>query len=75
MAKYYATLGQSHIHEIDGKKWDKDGLLEFEAKNLEKVDEYLFKNFGHKWGTVLIEAELETALQHFPKGIIATVKI
>ena len=67
--KFYISFGQSHVHRIDGKIFDRDCLCEVEAQSEDAARDIAFKAFGAKWGTIY-EA-LEGHIEHFPRGPIA----
>lgn len=73
MPNFYITLGQVHQHIVDGKKWDKDSVMEVVADNISVVEDYAFQEFGKSWCMVSNEAGHDQ--RFYPKGIIKTVTL
>ena len=70
--KHYVTLGQVHVHKVQGKTLDKDTVAVFEAESWEEGRRKAFDLFGDKFftdyhGDAWIEREL---LPFFPKGYV-----
>lgn len=63
----YFTFGQSHVHYVNGKKFDKDCVVEIEAENEEKARVKMFDFFGSKWFT---SYKSKPDMHFFPRGII-----
>jgi len=68
--KFYATTGNENAHDIKGKTWDKDTVLQLQEKNAFDAVQNLNANFGEKWESIFVENDPKTLLAKFPKGII-----
>ncbi len=60
------TFGQTHVHSVNGKTFDKDCVVEITAEDPSQV---MFDTFGNKWAFDYDKLEL-LDLGHFPRGII-----
>lgn len=49
MPKFYFTFGQSHAHSVGGFTYDKDVVVEIEAKTSNDARQEMFETFGRKW--------------------------
>ena len=47
--KFYFTFGQAHAHSVNGRTFDKDCVVEIEAKNSSEARAKMFDTFGAKW--------------------------
>lgn len=47
MKTAYFTFGQTHVHSVNGKTFDKDTVVKITAEDPRKV---MFETFGAKWG-------------------------
>ena len=64
--KTYVTFGQTHIHSVNGKTFDKDCVAVVDGGR-DKV----FEIFGPKFGFEYSEDEWnEEAMKYFPRGYI-----
>ena len=69
--KLYFTCGQIHSHPLeDGTTWDKDSVLEVEAKDEDEARDFVFSKFGNEWAFIYSEQELETILNWAPNGVV-----
>lgn len=57
------TFGQSHVHSVNGKTWDKDCVVKITASD---PREEMFRAFGNKWA---FEYDSEPNMKHFPRGV------
>ena len=64
MTTKWFTFGQGHRHEIDGRVFDKDTVLEITAADPEQV---MWDTFGGKWAFMY---DKPPDMQFFPKGIV-----
>lgn len=72
--KSYFSCGQSHTHKMpfgSNVIWDKDGLIEIEAKTPERAERWVNSIFGRRWSMHYSEEEVPKMLPFFPKGIVA----
>jgi hypothetical protein len=67
--KYYATMGQSHTHRINGVTIDCNGLVEIEANNYEDAYEFCNQIFSRKWCSLYEEPHME----FYPRGIVLSL--
>lgn len=71
MAKHYVTLGQIHIHRINGKVLDKDCVVRFDADNANHGRQKALEYFGQDFFTDYHENVWdENKLKFFPRGYI-----
>ena len=71
---FYATCGQKHRHILEnGKTWDKNGLIQIEAKNRDEAQDFLYEEFGQAWSD-FYSTDLEVIEVHFPNGVVAEYK-
>lgn len=61
--KAYFTFGQGHAHSVNGFTYDKDVVVEIEAKDPRRV---MFETFGSKWST---EYDELPDMSFFPRGV------
>ena len=66
MNKYYGTFGQIHLHEIKKVVFDKDCVVEIEAKDMEEARQYMFAVFGQVWAFLYKE---KPDMEYYPRGI------
>ena len=67
MLTRYFTFGQTHVHSVNGRTFDKDDVAKITAPDPRKV---MFEYFGPKWAFEYTPEEMTAArLDHFPKGI------
>jgi len=69
MKYYYFTFGQSHIHRVSGRTFDKDCVAGIQAENSGDARAMMFKNFGNKWHNQYDTFE-QVPMKYFPRGII-----
>jgi len=67
MSKFYFTFGQAHEHSYGGRIFDKDCVVEIEAKESSEAREKMFEIFKDKWS---LEYEKLPDMSFFPRGII-----
>lgn len=67
--KIYISFGQSHVHGVNKKIFDKDCLCEIECNDFNEGREKAFSAFGPKFHNSYMEHEVEGVLRFFPKGI------
>ena len=68
MNNYYISFGQSHVHWIAGKLFDKDCLCLIKAITHKEAREIAFREFGQKWGTSYTDDTVD--FSYFPRGVI-----
>lgn len=69
--KHYVTLGQIHIHNIDGKIIDKDTVVRFDASSAEEGRERAVRLFGTRFSTDYHDKDWkESKMKFFPKGYV-----
>ena len=66
MKKYYFTFGQTHIHSVNGKTFDKDCVVEIEGSFGETRDK-MIDHFGIKWA---MQYDKLPDMSFFPRGIL-----
>ena len=49
MNKYYITFGQTHVHAVNGKKFDKDCVAESEAESRGEAHDFAMKIFNERF--------------------------
>lgn len=69
MNKYYVTMGQAHVHSIQGETVDKDSVVEIEAEDYNTAYDFAYGLFGTKFCTVNAEPHLE----YYPRGIVLSL--
>jgi len=67
MSTFWITMGQAHVHNIDGQIIDKDVVVEIEAPNAAVARCRAYELFGFKWSMLYTE---NPGMDFFPKGII-----
>lgn len=72
MAQFYITLGQSQVHSIDGRTWDRNGVLEVVAPNEKAAIAAVKKHFGHRWSFIYTHSEMD--FSYYKKGIVALLE-
>jgi len=71
MPKTYITFGQTHVHSVNSKTFDKDCVAVIECDNAMEGRDKAFEYFGDKWCFEYHEKEWDVAeLEWFPKGLI-----
>ena len=71
MSTYFFTCGQSHTHKVNGKTWDKDSVLQVNAKNEDLAREKVFSLFGAKWS--MCYGYDDFPMEYYPNGICAII--
>ena len=67
MKIFYVTLGQSHIHSVGGKTFDKDCVATIDADNYEDARNKVFEIFGKKFCFVYEE---KPNMSFYPRGLM-----
>lgn len=65
MKTAFFTFGQTHVHSINGKTWDKDVVVQITAEDPRQV---MLETFGRQWA---MEYETPPRLDLFPRGVQA----
>jgi hypothetical protein len=69
--KIYISFGQTHVHSVNGKKFDKDCLAEIECSDYEDGRKKAFEYFGPKFFTSYTKEQVDgNRLSFFPRGVI-----
>ena len=68
--KIYISFGQSHVHRVNGKTFDKDVLCEIECSDYATGRGLAWNAFGDKFGTSYSEEQLPKIIHHFPRGVL-----
>jgi len=70
--KIIITFGYGHVHEIDGKIFDKDIVAIVEGETYSECRQKAFDTFGPKFCTDynITKLEDENFMRYFPKGAI-----
>lgn len=72
MCTYFFTCGQTHRHEIGGGKiWDKNSVLQVNAKNEDSARAKVFSLFGAKW--CMCYGPDSVSMEHYPNGVCAVI--
>jgi len=72
MSTYFFTCGQSHRHEIGGGKvWDKNSVLQVNAKNEDTAKAKVFALFGAKWS--MCYGPDDISMEYYPGGVCAII--
>lgn len=71
MARHYVTLGQSHVHRVNGHIVDKDCVVSYEAIDYTEGRRKAFELFGDKFFTDYHDTQFNMDnLHYFSRGII-----
>lgn len=67
----YITFGQTHVHRVNGKTFDKDCVAVMEDVGLDSFTA-ISEVFGQKWSREFGELEWDekTQLLYYPRGYI-----
>ena len=69
--KTYVTFGQTHVHSINGKTFDKDCVAVIECKDADEGRELAFEYFNGKFCFEYYEDEFDTSkMRYFPRGLL-----
>ena len=68
MTDYYITFGQGHIHRVNGKTFDADGVAVIKAKDEGTARTRAFELFGSKWFTSYTKDSI--SMEYYPRGLI-----
>jgi hypothetical protein len=71
MGTYFFTCGQSHSHRVSGKIWNKDSVLQVNAKNQDLAREKVFSLFGAEWS--MCYGYDDISMEYYPNGICAII--
>lgn len=66
MKNFYFTFGQNHTHSVNGFTYDKDIVVQIDAKNSNGARTIMFNIFGKKWS---MQYEELPDMSYFPRGI------
>lgn len=64
MAICYITFGQSHVHHVRGKLFDKNCVCKIVAEDPEQI---AYDVFGHKWARRFSQ---RPDMSHYSRGVI-----
>jgi len=71
MPKHYVTMGQDHVHRINGQTVDKDCVAVFEADDASQGREKAFELFGRKFCFEYHDLEFDhSTMRHYPRGFV-----
>jgi len=73
MSSYFFTCGQCHIHRINGAVWDKNSVLQVNAKSEEAAREKVFSLAGPKWSMCYGPDDIK--MEYYPNGICAIITV
>lgn len=70
--KTYITFGQSHVHAVNGKTFDKDCVAAIESNSEEEGREKAFEYFGDKFCFSYFgkTPDMRYFLRYFHRGVI-----
>lgn len=70
--KTYVTFGQTHVHSVNGKTFDKDCVAVIESSSPQEGRAKAFELFGPKFCFEYPEEhwDEESQLKYFPRGYI-----
>lgn len=68
--KYYATMGQRHVHSIEGVTVDKDSVVEIEAEDYDKAYQFANEVFQNKWCGLYENPEMS----YYHRGVVLSLK-
>lgn len=68
--KLYVTFGQCHVHETDGKCFDKDCIAVIECRDYAEGRNLAFEYFGGEFFTTYTREHILPAMQYYPRGFI-----
>lgn len=66
--RFYITLGQSHVHRINGKTLDKDCVVEISAPDYREAHSKAMRIFGGRFHNCYYDPP---DMKYFPKGIVS----
>ena len=71
MNEFYITMGQEHIHKVDGKIIDKDCVAVITAPDHTEARKIALDLFGTKFCTSYESSGFTSeALKYYPRGLI-----
>ena len=68
--KFYATLGQAHVHRVSGVTLDCDSLLEVESPDYNAAYSFCNELFKGVWCSLYETADLDL----YPRGVVLSLK-
>lgn len=68
--KQYFSLGQKHVHRVNGQTLDCDCLVEIEGEDKQQCRNRMFELCSDKWAFQYDEDEMPKLLHYFPRGVI-----
>lgn len=69
--KTYVTFGQTHVHNVNGKTFDKDCVAVIECKDEQEGRNLAFDYFGPMFFTTYSEDKFDPRnMEYFPRGFI-----
>ena len=69
--KTYIIFGQNHVHEINGKTFDKDCVAVIKAENISDGRKLAFKYFGPRFCFTYTKEQFDfSSMYYFHRGII-----
>jgi hypothetical protein len=69
MVTTYVTFGQTHIHRVNGKIFDRDSVAVIHRKTAEEGRDFAFEVFGPKFFTTYTDLD-NVKLEYYPRGLI-----
>lgn len=67
MKTAWFSFGQTHVHSVNGKTFDKDCLVEITSDDPRQT---MFDTFGDKWSMQYDESRKEKSLHYYRRGVI-----
>lgn len=71
--KLYISFGQTHVHRVDGKTFDRNCLCLVEGEDYTDCRKQAFDAFSGRFAFDYKENQLDYILHHFPRDIIPLV--
>lgn len=69
--KHFVTMGQEHVHSIDGMTIDKDTVVRFDVATVGGGRRKAFDYFGQRFSMEYSEKEWnEDYMDHYPGGYV-----
>lgn len=66
LTTHYFTFGQTHVHSVNGKTFDKDCVVKVTADSPRDI---MFITFGRKWSMEYDSIE-QVGIEFYPRGVI-----
>ncbi len=71
MKNTYVTFGQTHVHSVNGKTFDKDCVAVIKANSKSEGRDLAFEYFGDKFCFEYHDTEFDNrSLNYFPRGLM-----